>query len=101
VVAVGLVVGEEASVAVAPKSEVAVGVAPLLPPLSPAARAVCVAIVLNTEVSGSSVAVGSEAPVTERVQAASRRPRQAKVMRLSWFRIGIQNIHSRSVAILA
>ena len=101
VVAVGLVVGDEARVAVAPKSEVAVAVGPFLPPLSPAARAVWVAIVLNTELSGSSVAVGSEAPVIERVQAASRRPAQAKAIKLSWFRMGTQNIYSRSGAILA
>lgn len=92
-VTVGLVVGEEASVAVAPKSEVAVASrVGALPPLSPAARAVCVAIVLKTELNGSSVVVGTEGPLTERVQAASKRLKQARVMTNSLLRMGTQNM---------
>jgi hypothetical protein len=98
VVIVGLTVGEEAKVEVAPNREVGVAVRLLEPP---AAKAVCVAMVLKTELSGSSVGVGSEAPAIDRVHATSRRPVQAKVIRLSLFRMGTQKLCSRPAAILA
>lgn len=75
VVAVGIVVGEEASVAVAPNIEVAEVVGNVdSGSLDPAARAVWVAMVLKTDSSGSSVGVDWEAEVAERVQAEANKP---------------------------
>ena len=76
VVAVGAVVGEDARVEVAPKMEVedVMGDGVSSGSLGPAARAVCVAMVLKIDSRGSSVGVATDAEVAERVQVATSNP---------------------------
>jgi hypothetical protein len=80
VVAVGAVVGEEARVAVTPKIDVelALGEVVRSGSLGPAARAVCVAMVLKIDSRGSSVGVATDAEVAERVQAAINKAARSK-----------------------
>jgi hypothetical protein len=103
VVAVASVVGEAASVAVAPNSEVGlavvrgngVGDSPDLDPSE--AKTVCVAMVLKIDDSASGVGVASDALVAERVQAPSTRAAIAKTRSLFVGTIRVRDTSTRKM----